>query len=158
VRTAEWQIRRDDLRGSGRLQLAFRHLVALDRGRRRDVEEVVVQRDARGALVAEPLRHIHLAVAVGVAQRDDAGSLAASCHQAHVEVAVGGDGHVPRRPEIVGHDEGAKTLRQFQAAVVGVAGRWRRRSARRHDTAAVAHAAAKQKEKARFPAEIIGRV
>ena len=68
------------------------------------------------------------AVAVGVAQRNRPAAglrltAAAAGHQRDVQIAVGRHGHVPRRSEVVGHDQRAESWGQREAAVVGIAHR-----------------------------------
>ena len=119
------QVDDDRLCGAGGLQLAFSELVSFDGTRRRKIKISVPKRDARRPLCAEVLFQIGAAVAVRVAQADDAALLAAVVLERHEHIAVGCDGEMPRGPEAVGDHDRAKSRRQRDAAIVGIA---RRRS------------------------------
>ena len=92
----------------------------------REVEIPVAQRDAGRAARAELLLDFELAVAVRVAQADDAAArlrlpASAAALQRDVDVAVRRDRDVTRGAESVGHDERAEPGGQLDAAVVRVA-------------------------------------
>jgi hypothetical protein len=118
----------DDLGLALRHERAGRHLVAEDRRGRRRVEPAVAQRDACTAARAERRAGLGAAVAVGVAQRDDANGL-----HLDVDVAVRRDRHEAERPEIVGHHDGAEAGRQLDPAVVLVRG-WKGRAGGRGES------------------------
>ena len=54
-------------------------------------------------------------------QGDDAAGLAAAVFEGDEQVAVLRDREVPRRADVVGHDQRAKPVGEFHAAVIRVA-------------------------------------
>src|SRR2546423_12109356 len=80
----------DDFRCTRRLQLARRHLVADHGRRRREVQESVAHADTGGAARTKRLARIHLAVAVRVAQRDNAPIAAARAASLEADEQIAG--------------------------------------------------------------------
>ena len=83
----------------------------------------VAQRDSGRAALAERLARVELAVVVGVAEGDDAAARAtASGFGAREHVAIGRHDQMAGATDIGGDDRRAETLRQGDAAVIGIAG------------------------------------
>ena len=116
------QSRDDRLHLAGRLQLTRRHLPPHHRRRRAEIEIAVAQRDAGAAAGGgDDFFLIELAVAVRVAQRDDAARVTAVLLNRDVDVAVRRDGQVARRAESLGGDHRAKPVWKLDAAVIRIA-------------------------------------
>ena len=113
-----------DFGGARRLQLAGRHLITLNRIHFGDVQIAVPQPDAGAAAFAKGFFHVEMAVALGVAQRDNAsaGSFRSSLKR-DINIAIGSNRDMPRGAQAVGGDQRAKTRGQRDAAIVGIAGR-----------------------------------
>jgi hypothetical protein len=79
-----------------------------------------VEHDARQAALAEVFAHFELAVAVGIAEGDDA-ALVAIALQRDVSVAVRRHCDVARLAQIVGHDQRAEARRKLDSAVIRIA-------------------------------------
>ena len=115
----------DDFGRARRLQLAGRHLVTLDRLHLGDIQIAVAEANAGGAAFAERFLHVEMAVALGVAQCDDATFAVPSVLERDVDVAIGGNCDMPCRSQAIGGDDGAKSSGQRDSAVIRIAGRWR---------------------------------
>ncbi len=94
----------------------------------REVDVAVAQGDAGRAAAAEWLLDLEAPVAVGIAQGNRSATglrltAAAAGHQRDVQIAIGRHGHVPRRTEVVGHDQCTESRGQRDAAVIGIAHR-----------------------------------
>ena len=88
-----------------------------------DIQIVVAPRDGAATKAgAEMLLLVEAAIAVGVAQRHHRASGRVVVVERHIQIAVGSDGDVTRRTEIVGHDGGAEAGGQRESAVVRIAG------------------------------------
>ena len=117
------QARHHELRRPFRHQLARRHLVTVDGAGGRGIEIAVAQRDPAPAALAERFLHVGAAVAVRVAQGNDAAET-----RLHVDVSVRGHGQeadgtggIPVLQRVCDHD-GAEAFGQRDAAVVGIRG------------------------------------
>ncbi len=96
--------RDEDLQGRLRHERVGEHPVALDRNVAAEVEVAAVQLHCRAPVLAESLLDVHAAVAVGVAQRNDAAQCVLLVPDGDVDVAVRRHGQMPRGAEAVGHD------------------------------------------------------
>src|SRR5262249_51448673 len=109
--------RHDRLCRSRRFQLAFLPGIANDPRVLPEIDVAGSQRDASAAFGCERLAEVELAVAVGVAERDDRAGRAFGIPSRDEEIAVGGNRHLAADAHIVRSDQGAEPGRKRDRAV-----------------------------------------